>query len=249
AAFGPVWWAAGAAALLWTAALAVPYALAVRAWRLRDSEQAAYAEDVPEPRSSTAPDQTDEADEPAQGRWARLTTWWTRRTKTDEADAATDESAKPAPIASVTPITPVASVTQAAQPPDAEAETPARRWTRPTTWWRRKARPPHDTEAGAQAGGGAYDFLSADSWHERGAREARLAGLKQVSEDTMTNFSTPYTSWQPPEFRTPEPTAPAPPSAPPAPPTPVSPTSPPPALPTADPAPAPAPADGEEDEH
>ncbi|MEV2216225.1 DUF6350 family protein [Streptomyces sp. NPDC050997] len=31
--FGPVWWQAGGAALVWTAALAVPVALGVRAWR------------------------------------------------------------------------------------------------------------------------------------------------------------------------------------------------------------------------
>ncbi|MEU0085564.1 DUF6350 family protein [Streptomyces sp. NPDC006274] len=35
AAFGPVWWAAGLAALVWTGALGVPLALALRAWRLR----------------------------------------------------------------------------------------------------------------------------------------------------------------------------------------------------------------------
>ncbi|MEW2552519.1 DUF6350 family protein [Streptomyces zhihengii] len=33
--FGPVWWRVGAAALVWTAALAVPLALGVRAWRVR----------------------------------------------------------------------------------------------------------------------------------------------------------------------------------------------------------------------
>ncbi|MFF1379843.1 DUF6350 family protein [Streptomyces sp. NPDC058308] len=33
--FGPVWWQAGAAALAWTAAVGVPMALGLRAWRLR----------------------------------------------------------------------------------------------------------------------------------------------------------------------------------------------------------------------
>ncbi|MGW5866025.1 cell division protein PerM [Streptomyces sp. NPDC055239] len=33
--FGPVWWQTGAAALGWTAAVGVPFALLVRAWRLR----------------------------------------------------------------------------------------------------------------------------------------------------------------------------------------------------------------------
>ncbi|MFG3134938.1 DUF6350 family protein [Streptomyces sp. NPDC048211] len=46
--FGPVWWLTGAAALVWTAALAVPVALLLRAWRLRgrtpDEERAAEAE-------------------------------------------------------------------------------------------------------------------------------------------------------------------------------------------------------------
>ncbi|WP_158710294.1 DUF6350 family protein [Streptomyces sp. NRRL F-5126] len=232
AAFGPVWWTAGAAALLWTAALAVPSALAVRVWRLRGSEQAAYAEDVPEPRSSAAPDRAapEEGSQETPGRWARLTAWWARHAGTAETDGTDEADEATAPDGATTPAgsepagpamptpgvpgaakpVPVASVPQGAQPPDAEAgaEAPARRWTRPATWWRRKARPEQDTAAGAWAGGEAYDFLSADSWHERGAREARLAGLKQVSEDTMADFSTTYTSWQPPVSRPPDPPAP-----------------------------------------
>lgn len=45
--FGPVWWLTGAAALVWTAALGVPMALLLRAWRLRgrtEAEQAVQAE-------------------------------------------------------------------------------------------------------------------------------------------------------------------------------------------------------------
>jgi len=34
--FGPVWWLTGGAALLWTAALAIPTALGLRAWRCRE---------------------------------------------------------------------------------------------------------------------------------------------------------------------------------------------------------------------
>ncbi|SNX63489.1 hypothetical protein SAMN06272735_5298 [Streptomyces sp. TLI_55] len=34
--FGPVWWLTGGAALVWTAALAIPTALGVRAWRCRE---------------------------------------------------------------------------------------------------------------------------------------------------------------------------------------------------------------------
>ncbi|MFC8346198.1 DUF6350 family protein [Streptomyces sp. NPDC057280] len=36
--FGPVWWLTGGAALLWTAALAIPTALGVRAWRCRERQ-------------------------------------------------------------------------------------------------------------------------------------------------------------------------------------------------------------------
>ncbi|WP_254711593.1 DUF6350 family protein [Streptomyces sp. TRM64462] len=45
--FGPVWWHTGAAALAWTAALGVPGALALRAWRVRD--RAGAAPPPPEP--------------------------------------------------------------------------------------------------------------------------------------------------------------------------------------------------------
>ncbi|GFH36075.1 cell division protein PerM [Streptomyces pacificus] len=39
AAFGPVWWLTGPAAILWTGALGVPVALALHAWRLRDADR------------------------------------------------------------------------------------------------------------------------------------------------------------------------------------------------------------------
>ncbi|MDI9884079.1 DUF6350 family protein [Streptomyces sp. HNM0645] len=39
ASFGPVWWLAGPAAFLWTAAVGVPVALALRAWRFRDADR------------------------------------------------------------------------------------------------------------------------------------------------------------------------------------------------------------------
>lgn len=35
--FGPVWWLVGPAALAWTAAIGVPVALLLRAWRLREN--------------------------------------------------------------------------------------------------------------------------------------------------------------------------------------------------------------------
>lgn len=83
--FGPVWWLTGAAALVWTAALAVPVALLLRAWRLRGrtpaEPEAAGAADV-------SPGGTDEAQKPgdtAEGerRKARRT-WWPGRSARPE---------------------------------------------------------------------------------------------------------------------------------------------------------------------
>lgn len=48
AAFGPVWWATGAAAFAWTLLLAVPVAVSVHAWRTRPAKGAAAAEDLAE---------------------------------------------------------------------------------------------------------------------------------------------------------------------------------------------------------
>ncbi|MFE5634575.1 DUF6350 family protein [Streptomyces sp. NPDC056543] len=47
--FGPVWWQAGAAAVLWCAVVGVPVALAVRAWARRGTRP------VPEPRATEPP--------------------------------------------------------------------------------------------------------------------------------------------------------------------------------------------------
>ncbi|MFJ1863646.1 DUF6350 family protein [Streptomyces sp. NPDC088097] len=46
ASFGPVWWEVGAAAVAWTAALAVPLAVGVQAWRMRPARGAGRAVDA-----------------------------------------------------------------------------------------------------------------------------------------------------------------------------------------------------------
>ncbi|NED29011.1 hypothetical protein G3I37_29630, partial [Streptomyces anulatus] len=55
--FGPVWWLAGPAALVWTAGIGVPAALLLRLWRLR-TQGWAWRRDVPEadvpPATATA---------------------------------------------------------------------------------------------------------------------------------------------------------------------------------------------------
>ncbi|WP_406862638.1 DUF6350 family protein [Streptomyces sp. HUAS MG47] len=67
AAFGPVWWATGPAAALWTAALGVPVALGVRAWARRADATAAEEEPTaadPEPTPLVPPAAAVPAPEP-----------------------------------------------------------------------------------------------------------------------------------------------------------------------------------------
>ncbi|MCF3965338.1 cell division protein PerM, partial [Streptomyces fuscigenes] len=72
--FGPVWWQTGTAAALWTAAVGVPFALLVRAWRVRGSDAAREAADdahalpVPAARAGARAQDGDQAP----GRWSVL---------------------------------------------------------------------------------------------------------------------------------------------------------------------------------
>nr|WP_308042415.1 DUF6350 family protein [Streptomyces sp. 8L] len=192
--FGPLWWATALAALVWTAVVAVPFALAVRAWRLRGSHVTEYAADEPEAPAPAAQDGSGSvAGAAASGRWSPLVRRFTRRSAAEESaaeEAGVAEGAAPVPL----PAPGAADGTPAV--PGAPEEAPvgsARRWTRPSTWWR--TRTSEDPEAGTEG----YDFLSAESWHERGAREARWAGLKEVSGGLMADFSTETHPWRRPE--------------------------------------------------
>lgn len=93
--FGPVWWLTGAAALVWTAALAVPVALLLRAWRLRGrtpAEAEATEAEATGAADDVAPGGTDEAQKPgdaAEGerRKARRTWWPSRSARPEEPGA------------------------------------------------------------------------------------------------------------------------------------------------------------------
>ncbi|MET7680153.1 DUF6350 family protein [Streptomyces sp. NPDC005423] len=52
--FGPVWWQAGAAALVWVAVVAVPTAVGLRAWRLRQPRERVPSAAVPAPAPAPA---------------------------------------------------------------------------------------------------------------------------------------------------------------------------------------------------
>ncbi|MFJ1644483.1 DUF6350 family protein [Streptomyces sp. NPDC088258] len=183
AAFGPVWWRTGAAALVWTATLGVPTALLLRAWRLRERRAG---------RSRAA----EREDPETIGRAADAGGSGT-------AGAAEDGSAGGR----------------------GRRWAPWRRRTGAGARARVRARAEAVSGAGAGSGGGAgaavsgavagsgtgatggvgvldgpgdepYEFLPADAWHERGAREARWASFKEASGGLMADFpaATPATS-------------------------------------------------------
>ncbi|WP_406100122.1 DUF6350 family protein [Streptomyces sp. NBC_01013] len=98
--FGPVWWLTGAAALAWTVALAVPVALLLRAWRLREVKPAERQEAEAESAATSGTDGEEKpggasdkgAADGATGTARRR--WWPRRgPRAEGADA--DEASVP----------------------------------------------------------------------------------------------------------------------------------------------------------
>ncbi|WP_411082133.1 DUF6350 family protein [Streptomyces sp. cmx-18-6] len=186
-AFGPVWWLTGPAALAWTAAIGVPAALLLRVWRLR-APGWAWRRDVPQ-----GPDAASAPAKPGAG-FAKPGAGTAKK-------AAAKPGAKPEKAA--------AKPQEAPPKPEATAAGGARRWWAP---WRRSGRGAGEETKGAAvqagldasaagdraapAGGPAtddagfepYDFLPTDPWHEKEAREARWASLKQGSGGLMADF-------------------------------------------------------------
>ncbi|MFJ8001001.1 DUF6350 family protein [Streptomyces sp. NPDC096310] len=190
AAFGPVWWLTGAATLMWTVALGVPTALLLRAWRLRKRWVKGVRETVRMGRAERRDARKAEKEERKKKEAGR---------KKKEAGRKKKEAGRKA-APTVAP-----GVVEPELPP----------WWRAPLWWlglrsgTGEAAPaggpdavPQDAVppgAGAvpwagQAGEGAdpdeepYDFLAADAWHERGAREARWAAFKEASGGLMADF-------------------------------------------------------------
>ncbi|WP_405389058.1 DUF6350 family protein [Streptomyces sp. NBC_01102] len=126
--FGPVWWLVGPAALAWTAAIGVPVALLLRAWRLRENR-------------------------------------WGRRRDLTEKEPERDTGER--------------------------EESRAERKERKVQKVQKRARGKDQAASEEQAPGvdaEAYEFLSADSWHEDGARKARWATLRKASGGLMADF-------------------------------------------------------------
>ncbi|MFB7558380.1 cell division protein PerM [Streptomyces brevispora] len=113
--FGPVWWLTGAAALAWTAALGVPAALLLRAWRLRGriapEQPTAGATAGPDSTDGTKKDEAKEPEaavvapgpgEPGEGATPTGRRWWPwrsrRKAEPDGPNAETDPVPGPAPV-------------------------------------------------------------------------------------------------------------------------------------------------------
>ncbi|WP_329456067.1 cell division protein PerM [Streptomyces sp. NBC_01497] len=226
--FGPLWWTTGVAALLWTVAVAVPYVLVVRAWRVRRRAVHHAVEVTQEPALAPPGGTATAEDATAPGRWSGLLLRVTRRTRAADPAVGGSEKVNAAPMSAPAETgatgtddgtahaaeaagsaggAPVAADGTRAQPGGlGHAVAPARRWTRPWTWLRRRT--PADAATPGAGTAEGYDFLSAESWHERGAREARWAGLKQVSGGLMADFSSEGRPWSRPEpSAAPEPAA------------------------------------------
>lgn len=176
--FGPVWWLAGPAALVWTSGIGVPAALLLRLWRLRTPGWA-WRRDVPEadepPATATATvaaaAAATVAEEKAEAEAVigRRRRWWAPwRGRGAAAGAAGDAApgGNAAPAASSLPAPGTA--------PDAAPGALV-------------------GAVGAGAGRGdagfePYDFLPTDPWHENDFREARWASLKRGSGGLMADF-------------------------------------------------------------
>ncbi|WP_329305778.1 DUF6350 family protein [Streptomyces anulatus] len=170
--FGPVWWLAGPAALVWTSGIGVPAALLLRLWRLRTPGWA-WRRDVPEAdeppataRAAAAVEAEAEEKAEAEAVIGRRRRWWAPwRGRGAAAGAAGDAApgGNAAPAASSLPAPGTA--------PDAA--------------------PGALVGAGAgrgDAGFEPYDFLPTDPWHENDFREARWASLKRGSGGLMADF-------------------------------------------------------------
>ncbi|MET4927035.1 DUF6350 family protein [Streptomyces sp. PSRA5] len=164
--FGPVWWLTGAAALAWTVGIAVPAALLVRAWRLRERrvvdevDETGEAEGVGEANAVEERETVREAasespDAPAEATDTK-TAWW-RRVPWRRGEAAAEKDADDGPT----------------EPGSADAP--------PTP-------DPPPTLDGADPVEAPYDILPMDAWHDRDAQEARWAAIKQASGGLMSEF-------------------------------------------------------------
>lgn len=182
--FGPVWWQAGLGAVVWTAGVGVPGALALRAWRVREgSPWSLLRPSFVRPSFARLP-----FVRPSFGR-----SWFGRRGVEGAAVAGggfvapypapefAPESAPDTPSATPPAATPPPAQTAPAAPVSAPAPYPAHP----------PAVPPTVPPAVPPGGVGGEDAERAGAepvWHESGAREVRWAALREASGGLMAEL-------------------------------------------------------------
>ncbi|MFE4535056.1 DUF6350 family protein [Streptomyces scopuliridis] len=208
AAFGPVWWLTGAAALAWTLALGVPTALLLRLWRLRERrpKDVPAAEPLPVVGAGTGGAEAGGAMERAWWRapWRGLTGRRGRRGRRGTREGAATPG--PGPLATAkggeaigglgmldVAETGVGAGPRAGAGTGTGTGTGTRAGVSPgstggTGGTRAAGSEASDPDGGSGSGFEPYDFLPAEAWHERGAREARWAAFKEASGGLMADF-------------------------------------------------------------
>ncbi|WP_345943873.1 DUF6350 family protein [Streptomyces sp. SID3212] len=161
AAFGPVGWLTGLAALGWLVGVGVPVAVVIRAWRLR--ERRVKVDAVAGADASAAPVVG------GVGVGGGAAVWWAPWRR------------KGAPV--------VASVMVAsAEGVSAEGKQTGADRAKESGKAATAGGPGAVTPAAPVPALESYDVLPADAWHDRGAREARWAAIKDASGGLMADF-------------------------------------------------------------
>ena len=157
AAFGPVWWLAGPAALAWTAGIGVPAALLLRLWRLRERGWA-WRRDADAPEGAEDTGGADDGDDDEGGEDAEDGRGGTAGNDVDAVPEASEETGKPrrwwAPWRTDAPSDSTVQENRA----EAAAGGPAPAGGAP------------EDDPGFEP----YDFLPTDPWHEK--RRGRPGG-------------------------------------------------------------------------
>ncbi|MER5888412.1 DUF6350 family protein [Streptomyces sp. NPDC001941] len=192
ASFGPVWWRTGLAALLWTAAVGVPGALGLRAWRLRERRPRRTLRELcgglrlPTPRLPSLRRRPADPLPDAPGPSAPSAPQ--AQPTTGDGAAAPDGEGPPAASAAPLPAAPLPG-----EPAEALFGTA-----------------PYDSAA-FESAFEPYDFLppppppAPAPWDSEEGREARWAALKEASGGLMTPLADPSPSPSPLPPRNPDP--------------------------------------------
>ncbi|MFI5754282.1 DUF6350 family protein [Streptomyces sp. NPDC051569] len=185
AALGPVWWLTGAAALVWAVGLGVPAALGLRAWRLRERRERRKWRVKAAPAPTPALDTGDDA----LGLDILETLGWGVGAASSEGDPDASEASGRLAGQDATRDSGQGSGHGSGQDsgqdagPDGGQDSGHGSGQDSGRDGGQKARPDGGQDSGP------YAFPPVEAWHERGAREARWAAIKEASGGLMADFT------------------------------------------------------------